>query len=77
MKTKRVRRYASYIKFPRFSIVLVAVTGIVNTEGALWKDQRKFLHEKLRNFGMTYIGAGKKTMDSRIMVSTGFGLISL
>ncbi|XP_029675425.1 cytochrome P450 18a1 [Formica exsecta] len=40
--------------------------GIVNTEGALWKDQRRFLHDKLRNFGMTS-GAGKKNLESRIM----------
>ncbi|KAG7188511.1 hypothetical protein KM043_008145 [Ampulex compressa] len=41
--------------------------GVINTEGAMWKDQRKFLHDKLRSFGMTYIGAGKKIMESRIM----------
>lgn len=41
--------------------------GIINTEGALWKDQRKFLHEKLRSMGMTYLGAGKKIMESKIM----------
>ncbi|EZA54128.1 hypothetical protein DMN91_001114 [Ooceraea biroi] len=41
--------------------------GIINTEGAMWKDQRKFLHDKLRNFGMTYSGMGKKVMESRIM----------
>ncbi|XP_076179782.1 cytochrome P450 18a1 isoform X1 [Ptiloglossa arizonensis] len=41
--------------------------GIINTEGAMWKDQRKFLHDKLRSFGMTYMGGGKKIMESRIM----------
>ncbi|XP_035736403.1 cytochrome P450 18a1-like [Vespa mandarinia] len=41
--------------------------GVINTEGAMWKDQRRFLHEKLRSFGMTYMGAGKKIMESRIM----------
>ncbi|XP_060823583.1 cytochrome P450 18a1 isoform X1 [Bombus pascuorum] len=41
--------------------------GIINTEGAMWKDQRKFLHDKLRGFGMTYMGGGKKIMESRIM----------
>ncbi|XP_029052412.1 cytochrome P450 18a1 isoform X2 [Osmia bicornis bicornis] len=41
--------------------------GIINTEGDMWKEQRKFLHDKLRSFGMTYIGGGKKIMESRIM----------
>jgi len=45
------------------------VAGIINTEGAMWKDQRRFLHEKLRNFGMTNSGTGKKIMEARIMVS--------
>lgn len=35
----------------------------------MWKDQRKFLHDKLRSFGMTYMGTGKKIMESKIMVS--------
>lgn len=43
--------------------------GIINTEGAMWKEQRKFLHEKLRGFGMTYMGNGKKSMETRIKVS--------
>lgn len=52
----------------------VVVAGIINTQGALWKDQRKFLYDKLRNFGMTYTGMGKRLMESRIMVSKlGFG----
>ncbi|KAK0179218.1 hypothetical protein PV327_008031 [Microctonus hyperodae] len=33
----------------------------------MWKDQRKFLHEKLRSFGMTYQGNGRKVMESKIM----------
>ncbi|XP_015118416.1 cytochrome P450 18a1 [Diachasma alloeum] len=40
--------------------------GIINAEGAMWKDQRKFLHEKLRSFGMTYLGNGRKIMETRI-----------
>lgn len=40
--------------------------GIINSEGRLWKSQRRFLHEKLREFGMTYMGNGKKIMESRI-----------
>ncbi|XP_058788911.1 cytochrome P450 18a1 [Phymastichus coffea] len=41
--------------------------GLINTEGALWKDQRRFVQDKLRNFGMTYRGAGKKILESTIM----------
>nr|ARN17925.1 cytochrome P450-2 [Cephus cinctus] len=41
--------------------------GIINTEGALWKHQRRFIQEKLRSFGLTYVGAGKKIMQSKIM----------
>lgn len=44
-------------------------TGIINSEGQLWKDQRRFLHEKLRHFGMTVLGNKKHLMESRIMVS--------
>lgn len=45
-------------------------TGIINSEGRLWKSQRRFLHEKLREFGMTYMGNGKKMMEQRIKVCT-------
>ncbi|KAF5285647.1 hypothetical protein FQA39_LY16553 [Lamprigera yunnana] len=41
--------------------------GIINTSGKLWKDQRRFLHDRLRRFGMTYIGARKAQMENRIM----------
>ncbi|EFN74585.1 Cytochrome P450 18a1 [Camponotus floridanus] len=41
--------------------------GIVNTEGALWKDQRRFLHNKLRCFGMTNLSAKNKSLESKIM----------
>ncbi|CAH0701907.1 unnamed protein product [Spodoptera exigua] len=40
--------------------------GIINSEGRLWKSQRRFLHDKLREFGMTYMGNGKKIMEGRI-----------
>ncbi|ALC49375.1 Cyp18a1 [Drosophila busckii] len=43
--------------------------GIINSTGKLWKDQRRFLHDKLRQFGMTYMGNGKQQMQKRIMVS--------
>lgn len=45
-------------------------SGIINSTGKLWKDQRRFLHEKLRQFGMTYMGNGKHIMEKRIMVNT-------
>ncbi|XP_063703252.1 cytochrome P450 18a1 [Culicoides brevitarsis] len=41
--------------------------GIINSEGRLWKDQRRFLNEKLRHFGMTYLGNRKEQMETRIM----------
>ncbi|KAK9503987.1 hypothetical protein O3M35_010436 [Rhynocoris fuscipes] len=41
--------------------------GIINSDGRLWKDQRKFLHDRLRKFGMTYSGQGKEQMEARIM----------
>ncbi|KAH8385475.1 hypothetical protein KR093_007931 [Drosophila rubida] len=41
--------------------------GIINSTGKLWKDQRRFLHDKLRQFGMTYMGSGKQQMQKRIM----------
>ncbi|XP_069684414.1 cytochrome P450 18a1 isoform X2 [Periplaneta americana] len=41
--------------------------GIINSDGRLWKEQRRFLHERLRQFGMKYMGAGKEHMETRIM----------
>ncbi|XP_014285841.1 cytochrome P450 18a1 [Halyomorpha halys] len=41
--------------------------GIINSDGRLWKEQRKFLHDKLRRLGMTYSGQGKHEMEARIM----------
>lgn len=45
------------------------VAGIINSEGKLWRDQRRFLHDKLRQLGVTYMGKGKDVMEKRIMVS--------
>lgn len=47
-------------------------SGIINSEGAMWKEQRRFLHDNLRSLGMTYLGAGKKIMETKIMVSVSF-----
>lgn len=44
------------------------IEGIINSTGKLWKDQRRFLHDKLRQLGMTYMGSGKHFMEKRIMV---------
>nr|CAD7258396.1 unnamed protein product [Timema shepardi] len=41
--------------------------GIINSDGKLWKDQRKFLHERLRQFGIKCVGTGKEHMETRIM----------
>lgn len=52
------------------NIVRIIVTGIINAEGAMWKEQRKFLHKKLREFGMTVLhGPKKKNLESKISVS--------
>ncbi|XP_014240589.1 cytochrome P450 18a1 [Cimex lectularius] len=59
-----------------FSTILQGY-GIVNSDGKLWKDQRKFLHEKLRKFGMNYSGQGKYQMAARIMKEVEFFLRSL
>ncbi|XP_077292942.1 cytochrome P450 18a1 [Arctopsyche grandis] len=42
--------------------------GIINSKGVLWKEQRKFLHDKLRQFGMTYMGNSRQKMEKRIMI---------
>lgn len=41
--------------------------GVINSEGKLWKEQRRFLHDRLRHFGMTYLGTKKSQMENRIM----------
>ncbi len=37
------------------------LTGIVSTQGDLWKDSRRFAHTVLRDFGM-----GKSIIEERI-----------
>ena len=44
-------------------------TGVVNVDGTMWKDQRRFLHERMRHFGMKHSGNGKEQLEARIMVS--------
>lgn len=35
----------------------------------MWKEQRRFLHERLRHFGIKHTGDGRDKMEARIMVS--------
>lgn len=35
-------------------------SGIINVDGKLWKDQRRFLHDKMRLFGMTQMASTSK-----------------
>ncbi|KAJ8676568.1 hypothetical protein QAD02_012355 [Eretmocerus hayati] len=51
--------------------------GIINSEGALWKDQRRFIHDKLRNFGMTYRNSSKKILELTIMKEVDLFIKSL
>lgn len=46
---------------------LLTITGVINAAGKLWKDQRRFVHDGLRHFGMSYIGSRKAQMEGRIM----------
>lgn len=41
--------------------------GIVNVQGKMWKEQRRFLHERLRHFGMKHMGDGRDKMEALIM----------
>ncbi|KMQ90114.1 cytochrome p450 18a1, partial [Lasius niger] len=40
--------------------------GVINTDGAMWKDQRRFLQDRLRKLGMTFSGASRILLESRI-----------
>ncbi|KAG8288514.1 hypothetical protein J6590_016639 [Homalodisca vitripennis] len=51
--------------------------GVINIDGNLWKDQRRFLHEKLRKFGMTLTDSGRTHMENRIMREVHLFLRSL
>ena len=55
---------------PRYLINNQIITnlGIMNTEGKMWKEQRRFLHERLRHFGIKHAGSGREMMEARIMV---------
>jgi 26-hydroxylase len=34
----------------------------------MWKEQRRFLVERMRHFGMKHSGHGKEQLEARIMV---------
>lgn len=42
--------------------------GVINAEGKLWKEQRRFLHEKLRRFGMTHLNSKNTKLQNLITV---------
>lgn len=43
--------------------------GIVNSDGALWKEQRAFLHTALRKLGAKSLMNGSNGLESKIQVS--------
>lgn len=43
--------------------------GIVNSEGALWKEQRAFLHTTLRKLGAKSLMSGSNGLEAKIQVS--------
>lgn len=45
------------------------VSGIVNTDGALWKEQRAFLHSVLRKLGAKSMTLGRDCLEHKIRVS--------
>nr|WET52710.1 cytochrome P450 [Phaedon brassicae] len=51
--------------------------GVINIAGKLWKDQRRFLHDGLRHFGMSYLSSRKTQMESRIMTEVEEFLVVL
>ena len=59
----------------RYAVLPAAVltlhfAGIVNSEGALWKEQRAFLHTVLRHLGAKSLMVGKNGLESKIKVCT-------
>lgn len=43
--------------------------GIVNSDGALWKEQRAFLHSALRKLGAKSLMSGSNGLEAKIQVS--------
>lgn len=44
--------------------------GIVNSDGALWKEQRAFLHSALRKLGAKSLMSGSNGLEAKIQVSS-------
>lgn len=44
------------------------LAGIVNTDGALWKEQRAFLHSVLRKLGAKSMTLGRDCLEHKIRV---------
>lgn len=42
---------------------------MINAERKLWRDQRRFLHEKLRGFGITNVNSKNTKLHDLINVS--------
>ncbi|KAA0191912.1 Cytochrome P450 CYP18H1 [Hyalella azteca] len=40
--------------------------GVLNTRGKMWKDERRFIHQKLIKLGMKKFGSGREQMEQRI-----------
>ena len=51
------------------------ISGIVNTDGALWKEQRAFLHSVLRKLGAKSMTLGRDCLEHKIRVSSLFVLL--
>jgi 26-hydroxylase len=64
--------FVFFFLFEKILTFIIESSGIINTEGKMWKEQRRFLHERLRHFGMKHMGDGREKMEARIMVITFF-----
>uniref|UniRef100_A0A2P2I1V8 Cytochrome P450 18a1-like n=2 Tax=Hirondellea gigas TaxID=1518452 RepID=A0A2P2I1V8_9CRUS len=51
--------------------------GVVNTRGKMWKDERRFLHQKLIKHGMKKFGSGREKMEAKIHTEVHDLLISI
>ena len=63
-----MRLLDNFAKHFQGDLNLIDLIGIINAEGNLWKQQRRFLHQKLRHFGVRAAGAERDQMEARIMV---------
>lgn len=66
--TKILQGYGNSPLTPVPSLNVPLIAGIVNSEGALWKEQRAFLHTVLRHLGAKSLMVGKNGLESKIQV---------